>query len=92
MRRHGNQLRLTARLVDCAAGQPSWSRTIDRSVDNPVESPIESQEALAQSLSLSLGEHLGAVEPLSFAPTPDQSYLTHLFDESEAPLSDEAPG
>ncbi len=87
VRRHEKQVRVTARLVDCEAGQPRWSRTLDRFVDNP----IDCQAGMAEALGLAVAEHLGAVESEPFAPTPDQSYLKHLFDESES-VSDEAPG
>lgn len=88
LRWNAGQLRLVARLIECTSGHVGWEQTIDSQIDHP----IDNQASLAESLCLGVGEHLGTALPEPFEPTPDQSYLKHLFDDSDAPLSDETPG
>jgi TolB-like protein/Flp pilus assembly protein TadD len=55
VRKAGNELRITAQLIDAETGSHLWSETYDRTLDNVFQIQSEIAEAIAQALQLPLG-------------------------------------
>lgn len=55
VRKAGDQLRITAQLIDAADGSHLWSESYDRTLDNVFQIQTEIAEAVAQELRLPLG-------------------------------------
>ncbi|MGD8496805.1 MAG: tetratricopeptide repeat protein [Gemmatimonadales bacterium] len=55
VRKAGNQLRITAQLIDARTGSHVWSDTYDRTLDNVFQIQTEIAEAIAEQLRVPLG-------------------------------------
>ena len=61
MRKDGNQLRITAQLIDAKTRRTLWSRTYDRAMDDvfEIQEEIAKDVARALSVKLDVGELAG---------------------------------
>ncbi len=55
VRKEGDQLRITAQLIDAADGSHLWSDSYDRTLDNVFQIQTEIAEAIAEALRVPLG-------------------------------------
>jgi serine/threonine-protein kinase len=63
VRKLGNRIRLSVRLVDCASGYQRWSETYDRILDNVFALQEELSRAIVETLPLPSGQVPTLVKP-----------------------------
>ena len=88
VRREGDQLRITAQLIETETGFHMWSDTYDRSVDNVFAIQTEIAESIAEEMKVSLG--LEAGQGLVVATRDLTAYDLYL--QGRARMRDRGPG
>jgi len=88
VRRDGDQLRITAQLIETESGFHLWSDTYDRSVDNVFAIQTEIAESIAEEMKVSLG--LEAGQGLVVATRDLTAYDLYL--QGRARMRDRGPG
>ncbi len=88
VRREGDQLRITAQLIETETGFHLWSDTYDRSVDNVFAIQTEIAESIAEEMKVSLG--LDAGQGLVVATRDLNAYDLYL--QGRARMRDRGPG
>jgi TolB-like protein len=69
VRKAGNQVRITAQLIDVASDSHLWSDTFDRQLENIFEIQSEIAQAIAQALHITLAGESPGSELAGAAPT-----------------------
>jgi TolB-like protein/DNA-binding SARP family transcriptional activator/Tfp pilus assembly protein PilF len=87
-RRHGNEVRITAQLVDARTGYPLWATTLDRELGDLLTVQRELALRIAESLQLELGS--AAAFPGTHDPLAYDDYLQGRYHWMHGSVTDEA--